>query len=175
MGTQLPPPPKRKGHSPAPIFGPYLLRPNGCMDHDVTWYGGRTRPRRLCVRWGPRSPSPKGGSPQFSAHVYCGQTAGWMKLVLGMEVGLGPGHIVLDGKPAAFPRKGGRPPPQFSAHFYSAPQCSHCKRCISYGNSVCPSVGLSVCLSVCPSHAGIVSKRRHVARCSLQCQIAKCV
>ena len=29
-------------------------------------------------------------------------------------------------------------------HFYSAPQCSHCKRCISYSNSVCPSVRLSV-------------------------------
>ena len=34
---------------------------------------------------------------------------------------------------------------------------------------------LSVCLSVCPSHAGIVSKRRHVARCSLHRWIAKCV
>ena len=33
----------------------------------------------------------------------------------------------------------------------------------------------SVRLSVCPSHAGIVSKRRHVARCSLHCWIAKCV
>jgi len=35
----------------------------------------------------------------------------------------------------------------------------------------------SVCLSVrlCLSHAGIVSKRRHVARCSLHCRIAKCV
>ena len=22
-----------------PIFGPYLLRPNGCMDQDATWYG----------------------------------------------------------------------------------------------------------------------------------------
>ena len=61
-----PAPPAPKGHSP-PIFGPYLLRPNGCMDQDVTWYGARPRPRRLCVRWGPRSPSP--------AHVYCGQTA----------------------------------------------------------------------------------------------------
>ena len=30
----------------------------------------------------------------------------------------------------------------------------------------------SVCLSVRPSHAGIVSKRRHVARCSLHCRIA---
>ena len=33
----------------------------------------------------------------------------------------------------------------------------------------------SVCLSVCPTHAGIVSKQRHVARCSLDCRIAKCV
>jgi len=31
-----------------PIFGPYQLRPNGCMDQDVTWYGARLRPRRLC-------------------------------------------------------------------------------------------------------------------------------
>jgi len=31
--------------------------------------------------------------------------------------------------------------------FYSAPQCSHCKRCTSYVNSVC----LPACLSVCPS------------------------
>ena len=38
-----------------------------------------------------------------------------------------------------------------------------------------PSVCLSVRPSVCLSHAGIVSKRRHVARCSLHCQIAKCV
>jgi len=48
--------------------------------------------------------------PQFSAHVYCGQTAGWIKMPLGTEVGLGPGDIVLDGDPA--------PPPQFSAHVY---------------------------------------------------------
>ena len=33
----------------------------------------------------------------------------------------------------------------------------------------------SVRLSVCPSHAGIVSKRRHVALYSLHGQIAKCV
>ena len=29
--------------------------------------------------------------------VYCGHTAGWIKMPLGMEVGLGPGHIVLLG------------------------------------------------------------------------------
>ena len=44
----------------------------------------------------PAAPPQKGAepAPQLSAHVYCGQTAGWTKLVLGMEVGLVPGHIV---------------------------------------------------------------------------------
>jgi len=44
--------------------------------------------------------------PQFSAHVCYGQTAGWIKMPLGGEVGLGPGHIVLDGDPAPPPLKG---------------------------------------------------------------------
>jgi len=48
--------------------------------------------------------------------VYCGQTVGWIKRKLGMQVGLGPGHIVLDGDPAAPYPKGQSPPPQFSAH-----------------------------------------------------------
>jgi len=34
-----------------------------------------------------------------------------------------------------------------NVHFLQHAQCSHCKRCTSYSNSVC----LSVCLSVCPS------------------------
>jgi len=37
-------------------------------------------------------------------------------MALGMEVGLGPGHIVIDGDPAPLPKKGTEPP--FSAHFY---------------------------------------------------------
>ena len=48
--------------------------------------------------------------PQFSAHVYCGQTAAWIKMRLGMEVGLGPGHVVLDGDPAPPPQKGDTAP-----------------------------------------------------------------
>jgi len=74
-----------------------VLWPNGCMDHDATWHGGRPRLRRHCVRWGsayPRKgaqqplkiavlcqmvtqlPPPLIGhsSPHFSAHAYCGQT-----------------------------------------------------------------------------------------------------
>jgi len=39
---------------------------------------------------------PKGAQyPQFSANAYCGQTAGWIKMPLSMEAGLGAGHIVL--------------------------------------------------------------------------------
>jgi len=36
--------------------------------------------------------------------VYCVQTVGWIKMKLGMEVGLVPGHIVLDGNPAPLPK-----------------------------------------------------------------------
>jgi len=58
-------------------------------------------------------PHPKSGTaPQFSVHVYCGQTARWIKLPLGREVDVGPSDIVLDGDPAH--PKGHRPP--FSAH-----------------------------------------------------------
>jgi len=39
--------------------------------------------------------------------VYCGQTVAWIRMPIGMEVyiGLGPGHIVLDGDPAP-PQRG---------------------------------------------------------------------
>jgi len=48
-------------------------------------------------------PKKGGGSPKFSAHVYCGQTAGWNKMTLGTKVGFSPGDSVLDGDPASFP------------------------------------------------------------------------
>ena len=35
--------------------------------------------------------------------VYCGQMAGWIKMKLGMQVGLGPGHTVLHGTQLTFP------------------------------------------------------------------------
>ena len=51
--------------------------------------------------------------------LHCGQTVGRIKTKLGMQVGLGPGHIVLDGDPApppqrVLPQRGTAP--QFSAH-----------------------------------------------------------
>jgi len=59
------------------------------MDQDATRHGARPRSRRLCVTWEPRSSPQKGG-----------QTAGWIKMVLGMEIGLSPGDLVLHRDPA---------------------------------------------------------------------------
>jgi len=61
-------------------------------------------------------PPKKGAEPQFSAHVYCGQTAAWIKMPLGMEVGLGLHDIVLDGDPAPPPLKVHTAQPQFLAN-----------------------------------------------------------
>ena len=100
METQLPSP---KGHNPH-NFRPICVVPKW-LD-GLRWYGGRPRPRQICARLRPSFPSQKwGGGPQFSAHVYGGQTAGWNKMALGMEVGLGPGHIVLYGDQLSSPKK----------------------------------------------------------------------
>ena len=46
-------------------------------------------------------------------------------MALDMEVGLSPGHFVLDGDPAPCPKKGAEHSSQFSAHFY----CGQMARC----------------------------------------------
>jgi len=55
-------------------------------------------------------PTKRGQSPppQFSVHVYCGQTAEWVKIPLGTEVGLGPGDKMETQLPS--PQKGDRTP-----------------------------------------------------------------
>jgi len=64
------PAPPRKGAQQSPIFGPCLLLwPNSWMDQDTTWYGGRPRPRRYCVRWG--SGSPRKGAQQLPTFWPC--------------------------------------------------------------------------------------------------------
>ena len=75
-----------------PMLSDVVCQPNGCTDQDETWHVGRPRLWPHCVRWGPRSPP----------HVYCGKTAGWMELVLGMEVGLSVGDFVLEQSPQIF-------------------------------------------------------------------------
>jgi len=64
------------------------------------------------ISWGPSSLCLKGAQPppQFSAHICCGQLAGWIKMPLGTEVGFGKGDFVLDGDPAPPTQKGGGVP-----------------------------------------------------------------
>jgi len=97
-----------KGAQP-PIFGPCLLWPNGWMDQDAIWKGGRPWPRRHYVRWGPSCPKKGAHQPPSFRLMYCGQTVGWIKMKLAMEVGLDSDHIVLDGDPAPPPQKGHSP------------------------------------------------------------------
>ena len=60
---------------------------NGWMDQDGSWHGTGPWSRPDCARWGPSSPPQKGTEPpQFSAHFYCDETAGCIKMPLGMEL-----------------------------------------------------------------------------------------
>ena len=59
MGTQLFLP-QNEGTAAPSLFGPCLLWPNSWVDEGATWYGGRSRPRPRCVRWGPNSRQRKG-------------------------------------------------------------------------------------------------------------------
>ena len=82
-------------------------------------------------------PYPKRDPPNFRP-MFCGQTAGWTKMALDMEVGLSPGDFVLDGDPApSLPKRGWSPRPQFLAHFY----CGQTADCIKMPLSM--EVGLS--------------------------------
>ena len=73
-------------------------------------------PGHIVLDGDPVTPA-KGHAPQFSAHVCCSQTAGWIKMPLGTQVGLGSGDIVLDGDPA--PSNKEHSTPHSSAHVYS--------------------------------------------------------
>jgi len=90
--------------------------PNGWIDQDITWYGGRPPPRRHYVRWGPISPKKGHSSPNtLFGPCLCGQTVVWIKMLFGTGIDLGPGHIVLDGEPAIdLPKRGHSS--QFLAH-----------------------------------------------------------
>ena len=41
--------------------------------------------------------------------AHCSQTVGWIKMKLGMRVGLGPGHGVLDEDPEPFTKRATAP------------------------------------------------------------------
>ena len=103
-GDPAPPPPKG---GRAPIFDPCPFWPNGWMDQGATWYGGRPRPRPHSARWGPSSPPPKGVTTHNLWPLsIVGKRLDGSRCHFGMEVGFGPGHMVLDGCPAPPTAKG---------------------------------------------------------------------
>jgi len=71
----------------------------------------------------PANPRKKGTTipTQLLAHVYCGQTAAWMKTPLGTVVDLGTGHSVLDKVPLV--RERGAEQSPFVAHVYCGHGC----------------------------------------------------
>jgi len=135
------PPPLKGGGAGSPIFGQCQLWPNGRMDSDVTWCGDRPRPRRPCVRWEPRSPSPKGGGQNFRPMLW---PNGWMDQDdtwhgrrpqtrrLCVRWGLSP-----------LPKNGGNPSPQFSAVVY----CNQAAAWITM--PLCTEVGPAVYATLC--------------------------
>jgi len=71
-----------------------ILWPNGWLNQDEIWHGGRPRPRPHCGRR-TQLLSPKRGtsSPLNFRHICFGQTAAWIKMLLYREVDLGPGTL----------------------------------------------------------------------------------
>jgi len=110
------------------------LWPNGWTDQDETCPAGRSRPGHIVLDEDPDIP--QGAQPPISTHICCRQMAAWIKMSLGMELGLGPGDFVLDGAQPPH-QKGAEPPPQYSAHFY----CGQTAGCIKMPLSM--DVGLS--------------------------------
>jgi len=106
-------PPQKGGRAP-PTFGPFLLWPNGWIIKIPLGMEIGLSPGDFVLDGNP-APSPeRGQSSQFSAHVYCGQTAACIRIPLDTEGDRSIGDIVLDGDPALPPLKGHSP--QFSTN-----------------------------------------------------------
>jgi len=111
------------------IFGPCLLWPNGWMDQDATWHEKGVIPGDSVLDGDPAPSATKSLCGNFWAAVcktacpmlsdcclvcpvclysvtlvYCDQTAGWIKIKLGMELGPAPA-ILLHGDPTSPPPK----------------------------------------------------------------------
>ena len=101
--------------------------PNGWMDQDATWYGGRSRPRPHCGRWRPISPRSKKEGAFFCPSLswpkgWIDQDATWYKGTPRPRP-----HCVTWGSSAP-PREKGHSP-QFSAYAYCDQTVAHLSCC----------------------------------------------
>jgi len=68
------------------------------MDEDATWYGVGLGPGHIVLHGAPASSLKRGtAAPNFRPMTVVAKTAGLIKMPLGMDVGLGRSHVVLDG------------------------------------------------------------------------------
>jgi len=98
-----------------PIFGPCPLWPNGWLDEDVTWYGGR--------HGHPAPPEKRHSTPIFGACLLWPN--GWMDedaTWYGSRPRPRP-HCVKQGTTPLPPSKGAQQPPVFLAHVYCGHGC----------------------------------------------------
>ena len=87
------------------------------MYQDTTWYGCSPQPIGDTVLDWDLVPPPLKGHSLLQNFWPMSQTAGWTKMPLGMEIGLGPGDFVFDGDPAP-QKKRAQAPIQFLTHVY---------------------------------------------------------
>ena len=102
--------------SVCPVCNVGVLWPNSWMDQNVTWYGGRRRPRHIVLDGDPSLPTERGTAapPPFWPMSIVSK---WLDGSGGTEVALGPGDVVLDGDTAPTMENSTAAPPHFSAHF----------------------------------------------------------
>jgi len=109
------------------------LWPSGWMDQDETWHRGRSRLWPHCVRWGPNSPPPKRSTAAAPAPTFFGPCLLWPNGSTDQDVtwygpvGLGPGHIMLDGDSP--PPKRAQEYPHFPAHVSIVAKLLYGSRC----------------------------------------------
>ena len=89
---------------------PTIVTLRSVLTH-ICWVFGRPFVKRFAVRYRTVVLSVLSRVSVCDVGVLC-QTVGWIKMPLGMEVGLGL-HIVLDGDPAPPKRGHSSPPPNF--------------------------------------------------------------
>ena len=111
MGTTLPYP---KGRQSPQIFGSCLLRPNGWMDQDGTWHGGRPWSSPHCARWEHSSLSQKGGrAPNFRPMFIVAKRLDASRCHLVWRYRPYPMRLCVRWEPSPLPPKGAEPHPIF--------------------------------------------------------------
>ena len=131
--SQLPSP--KMGQSPFPIFSPCRLWPNGWMDQDGTWYGGRPHPRGLLCPMVTQPPPQKGAEPPIFDPCLLQPNGCMDHEATGYRDKPQPKRLCVRCGPSSPPQNGAEPPPEFSAHVHCGQTAGLIK--MTLGTEVC--------------------------------------